>query len=382
MSSVANRGVNRWLLRAHIGNTPTGQPIHKSKTITTHSKKHAEMLARQWELELRATGYVGAGQAPTLDVVADLWLTRIDLDGELEEWTRYGYRKVYDRDIRPALGGRRIATITVKDIDSFYRTLADRATSAPRYAHVVLRAIYKEAIRLGVVASSPLGLVSLPKRRRTHKEWPSMTDVGKVIEAAYRADPWRARFVVVAIGTGARRGELAAMRWSDVDGDVWMIDEAIAAVPGKTMHVKDPKTHQRRPVPLHPDVTQAVKDQLLWLEDRAYRYNVSLCRDPFLWSGRDDGSVPFKPDWLSHVFRLAAREAGVSATLHDCRHTFASWHAGNDTPLTDVQAMLGHGSLATTSIYLHGDTVRQRKAIDRMRLPIRRALGAAPEDRP
>jgi integrase len=118
------------------------------------------------------------------------------------------------------------------------------------------------------------------------------------------------------------------------------------------------------------------------LEGRAYRYNVTLCRDPFLWSGIDDGSAPFKPDWLSHIVRLAANDAGVSATLHDLRHAFASWHVGNETPITDVQAMLGHGSLATTSIYLHGDTGRQRKAIDRMQLPVRKALGAAPEDRP
>lgn len=370
MASVVHKGTNRWQLRAHIGNTPTGQPIHKSKTVTVHSKKHAEMLATQWELELRSTGYVGVGNAPTIDDVAARWLDRIDADAELEEWTRYGYRKTYTRDIAPRIGGRRIAAVTVRELDDFYRDLATVAPSAPRYAHVVLRAIWKEAVRLGVVSSSPLGLVSLPKRRVAPKDWPTMGDVGRVIEAAWAKEPWRGRFVIVAVGTGARRGELTSMRWSDVASGTWLIDKAVAAVPGHRMRVKDPKTHQRRPVPLHPDVARSLSEQREWLEVRASDAGVRLVDDPYLWCGLADGSAPFKPDWLSHVVRIAAKEAGVSATLHDMRHAFASVLVNSGEAITNVQRLLGHQSSVTTlSVYAHGDTRQQQQAIARLRLP-------------
>lgn len=56
---------------------------------------------------------------------------------------------------------------------------------------------------------------------------------------------------------------------------------------------------------------------------------------------------------ISHWFTYDARNAGLQASAHMLRHTFATMLLMNNTPITVVQRLLGHSKIETTMVYAH-----------------------------
>lgn len=106
---------------------------------------------------------------------------------------------------------------------------------------------------------------------------------------------------------------------------------------------------------LYPDY-QHERWRLLGESDGRQYVFVNLYRPP-LGEG-------LRPDTVDELFERLSREAGVKATPHTCRHTFATRliRAGVDRDV--VQALLGHVSPASTAVYTHADWSDLRAAVD------------------
>lgn len=110
-------------------------------------------------------------------------------------------------------------------------------------------------MRWGWIPTNPAASASPPKIRRQEINPPAIGDTRKLFATADEHDPALGALVRVLTATGARRGEVCGLRWSDIDrgSRTMSIQRSVASVAGGTV-VKDTKTHAatgRRP--LHPE---------------------------------------------------------------------------------------------------------------------------------
>jgi integrase len=159
--------------------------------------------------------------------------------------------------------------------------------------------------------------------------------------------------VLLAWRTGARRGEIAALKVGDVDFDGRTIRIHENYVYGKTT---TPKGKDERHVPLNKSVAVAL--------DKLLRERGDPPDDEFLFLG-DDGKQ-IRPDVIYNRFKATAKKAGVpKRRLHDLRHTYISHLAERGVSPWKIQAWAGHASITTTQLYVewfgpkeeHADTV-------------------------
>ena len=153
--------------------------------------------------------------------------------------------------------------------------------------------------------------------------------------------------------TGIRRGELLALRWSDIDlkASKLTINQAIERIKGK-FHFKAPKTRtSRRTINLPSITVEALREHCRGhLEERL---KLGFGRNPHvLVCSRPDGQ-PLDPDSLSKSFRRLVAAAGVTPiTFHGLRHTHISHLLIDGTHVKIVSERAGHANVTTTlSVY-------------------------------
>lgn len=149
-------------------------------------------------------------------------------------------------------------------------------------------------------------------------------EVEKLLEAC-PSFGWK---LVVLLGAdaGLRRGEIANLRWNDVE------------FKHNQLYVAPDKTENYRYVPMTPELREALEKAK------------NGARNEFVVNvGKNRTSKYF----LTAFYRKIAKKAGVQSFLHKLRHTFASQLVQNGVDLYTVSKLLGHSSIKMTEIYAH-----------------------------
>lgn len=337
----------------------------ESKRIRKHFESLAE--AKAWRQDANGQLRRGEMKAPsraTLAVFAEEWLQAASAGAVLARGgKRYkpstirGYRRGLDKRVLPALGHRRLSTITRNEVQALAEQLRSEEMSASTINNTIdpLRSIFRRAIRQGIVSVNPTTDLDLEKPRGRRERIASPREAASLLAAlpASERAVWATAFYA-----GLRRGELRSLRWSDVDlgRSEIRVERSWDAVEG----VIDPKSEtSARTVPL-----------LAILRDYLDQHKLATERDgEDLVFGRT-GADPFVPS----TTRNRAIEAWEAAepvlapiTLHECRHTFASTLI--DSGITNAKAIqdaMGHSSIQVTfDLYGHllpgsRDEVRER----------------------
>jgi integrase len=191
---------------------------------------------------------------------------------------------------------------------------------------------------------------------RTEPRTLTAREAGQRIATA-RGDRLEALYTL-ALHTGARQGELLALRWADVDfaGGYLTIRGTLQRVPGRGFEIREPKTRRSiRRIALPPTVVEALRAHGARQDDeRAARGSA--------WDGAlalvftNEVGRPIEPqNLIRRSFRPLLRRGGLPAVrFHDLRHTAASiLLAHGEGPLVVAQR-LGHASVTTTmGVYGH-----------------------------
>ncbi len=226
-----------------------------------------------------------------------------------------------------------------------------------------LRRAFNDAVRWGLVNANPVSAAKVPRSEgRTLTVWTPEQSVAFL--ESVRGDRLFTLWLV-ALHTGMRRGELAGLRWRDVDlvsGKVSIVVQR--TTDGFRVVTVEPKAGSRRVVQLAGDVTAEVC---------AHRDRQAVERDALgLGAAGPDGVVfadkfgePYHPQQLRVLFGRASERAGLPAIrLHDLRHTMATTALTAGIHPKVVQERLGHTTVAMTlDTYSHvTDTIQSAAA--------------------
>ncbi|MEV8515918.1 site-specific integrase [Dactylosporangium sp. NPDC051484] len=164
-----------------------------------------------------------------IDTLADLWLDQMAAEEQVVPQTLNTYESSLRSKIRPALGGLRLREATVGRLDRFLRDIAKDHPAAAKTAKVVLGQMFALAVRRGAISTNPIrdtGRLRTSKRKVTALTDEDLHAVRAAIQQWQEPIPGKsgprhtsdlADIVDLMLATGARIGEVLALRWGDLD---------------------------------------------------------------------------------------------------------------------------------------------------------------------
>ena len=357
---VEQRGDKRWRVRVFVGREG-GHTRWVSRTITG-TKRQAQVALATLVTEVE-TGQVAKSHAGSVADLLDRWLDDIALTRTA--YTMREHRRSVERDIKPAIGAVPLDRLRGRELDQFYRELLRRGLSpaSVRRHHSILHAALDRAVKWGMVASNPANRATPPGTTRSTACCPSIRDVQRLISSAEALDAVLAAAIALGAVTGARRGELCALRWSDVD---WVkrrlrLDRSLTVL-DRAPQEGPTKTHSRRDISI--DDTLAAFLSRRQAEQRAYADKVGtvLVDDPYLLSRSSDGAAPCLPDGLTAGYARLAKALGIPGHFHELRHFAATVAIGSGADVQTVSGRLGHADPSVTlRVYAHAVEARNRE---------------------
>jgi len=264
------------------------------------------------------------------------------------------------------LGDPPICDLRLRHIDAAYASMRTAGVSAGtvRRRHGVLHAALAYAVRWEIIAANPATGAEVGESDvRGRKDLPDMAAVSNAVQ---RLKHPRLRIAaVLALATGARRGELVGLRWRDVDVDAVTFSGSVAVGPDGLAR-RGLKAGHAKVVAIDP-VT--VADLRRWRKASrvaALQMGHRMVKtDPVLCSPSDP-SAPWHPERITRIWCHARDGIGLPGLRwHDLRHLHATHLLAAGQNPVDVAARLGHASTRMTmDVYAHAIPARDRDAAD------------------
>jgi integrase len=348
-----------WEVRAYAGVDPaTGRDQYVSRTLRGGRREAEKLLA---QLVSRADR---DGPTPR-HTLGELLMSHID---HLEQRGRAartieGYRSIAARIADDRIGHQQVTKIGVKSIDDYYVRLGRRGLSpatVQRY-HALMRAAFRQAMAWGWVTRNPVQLATPPATTRVGRKIPRAEVVAAVVaEGLSSRNPVNGLALRLLAATGARRGEVCGLRWSDVDLDrrVIRIRTAFAQLADGTLVEKEPKGHQQREVSIDATTAQLLRDHRVEQSCQIEALGSLPSAECFVLADIIEdhtGMTPMPPNRLTQAFsRIRDRTPGArDVRLHDLRHWFASTQLDAGEPLPAVAARIGDHVETLAKVYAH-----------------------------
>jgi integrase len=283
--------------------------------------------------------------------------------------TRLSYRQIIRDHLGRELGHLALTRITPLHVQAMYAMLAEQSKSAKTIGNVhgVLHKALEQAVKWNLVQRNVAAAVEVPRSPRPAMKTLTPEEARAVLRAAEGDELealWR-----LAISNGLHEGELAALRWPQVDLErgVVQVIGTLVQVPGVAPVVGEPKTAAgRRSVQVGATTLTAMRAH------RTRRIKESLAAgqeyDLHGYVFERGAGVPHNMRTIWRRWRRLNLKAGVPLVrFHDLRHTSASLMLERGVHPKVVQEMLGHRDISTTlNTYSHVLPTLHRQAADAM----------------
>lgn len=252
--------------------------------------------------------------------------------------------------IIPTIGTIPLGNLNVGDINRMLLAMraAGKAEATRRNAYTTLRKALDDAVTNGLLAANPAHRIRQPGVTRHEARFLTTPEVRRLLEASKnRRYDVILRFI---LGTGLRRGEALALRWSDVD-----LENADAKLRGSLVRrgqqliVSGVKTKSsRRTIALSTAMSALLARQKATQAAERLRAG-NLWQDKGFVFATATGA-PVEPQNVLRTVREAAVDAGLGGvTVHSLRHTYATAALLNGVALKVVSQNLGHASIQITA---------------------------------
>ena len=347
-----------------------------SRNVRADGKTEANKLLAQFVTEVLDRGD-GVTPTRTVAVLLEEFIAHQRSRGRSPK-TVYEAQRAIERIINPALGSVKLQSLRTRQIDNLYRRLIEegRSPGSIRRYHAVLSAALNQGIRWQWIGTNPAALATLPAERRQEIDAITVEDAGRLIRAAEEANPRFAMLLKLGVLTGARRGELCALRWRDIDLENGVIRIRAALYrAGEERGEKTTKSGRVTEVPLDEYGVALLSS---WAAEHPSE------DDCFVVSSTPDGLAPVNPDSLSSFTHRIAKRAGIKmAGRNPLRHLAGTELIAAGMDPRSVADYLGHADPSITlRRYAHARLERRRSGAVLLSSVLRQATEPTPTSDP
>jgi integrase len=362
-----------------VGKGVPGEPTPKEKA------KQIETAKRQ-ELALAAVGIEPPApvepepEKPTLSAWAAHWLLTY-AKVHCKFATHRLYSQCFEDHLEPRLGKSRLDEISRADIRGLIAAKIDEGLSKGTVRNIMapLRGMLTHAVEEGLIPSNPaskLGRFSkeTSAKANSKKIVPyTASEVQALLSAAQSKSAQLYAFLLTAILTGMRLGELLGLQWGELD------------LHNKCIHVKravsrrrieTPKNHLQRRIDLADELARVLEELHKGRKEEWFAKGKSVPEWVFC---NEEGTFVNEFNLRTRKFYPLLKKAGLrKVRIHDLRHSYASLMLEQGESLAYIRDQMGHHSIqVTVDLYGHLVPGGNRAAVDRLGAHILPAAVAA-----
>ncbi len=291
------------------------------------------------------------------------------MENILSPSTMQFYKRNINDCIIPFFGNIKLKEISVPMVQKYITELCNKTpmtrgivgtgkispATVRRYL-TVFQSIMKQAFKQGYIEENPAKTerLTMPKQLQPKIEIFSKSEV-ELLLAYLDKEPLQYKVLIyLAIFTGARRGELVALKFSDIDfvRKKMTIERAAIKIKGEKTIIKPPKDNEVRTISLNPYCIDIIEK--LQKEKEQIKKDIGT-----QWKGKEwlftqwNGEI-MNPTTPTAWFNDYLKKIGIKhRKFHSLRHTSATLLLYGGVNIKQVQARLGHSDIETTNKYLH-----------------------------
>ncbi len=285
----------------------------------------------------------------------DKWL-KVYIEPLKKPATYAQYNDLWKKHIKPKIGNNLIKKVSSIDIQEIISEMNKKGLSTWTMKHTrkVLNIAFEQALKDKIVSENPVKDIQIPNKQAKPRKTLTIKELKSIFDALKETRwNWCFRFMLV---TGLRRGEILALRHSDIDykNRRIIIDESN----GK-YGIGDTKSSNIHYVPLSDEAIFFLKQQkeMLLSKLNPSLFNTDLKRLDLIFPS-ENGTM-MKADSLNSVLDRISSKTGIHVTPHMFRHTFVYMSKGRMS-LTELQEALGHDE-STTTLDIYGTMLSDTK---------------------
>ena len=269
------------------------------------------------------------------------------------------YTSICYKIIIPLLGHIKLVDLKPAHVQQFIKYLQDNGKLSPstiRRKLAVLQSVLHQAVKLGLIQINPADAerLTMPKVITPKVEIFTKQEAVEMLSCLEEESLQYRVIIYLAIMSGAREGELTALKFSDVDfiNNKITIERAAYKLKGKPIATKPPKDNDVRTVKIDKYTTDLIRQLKAEKEQERLRLGTAWEGDEWIfttWNG-----TIMHPATPSHWFRAFLKRHGLKhRKFHALRHTSATLQLLGGVNIKQVSGRLGHADLRVTNQYLH-----------------------------
>ena len=362
MATIRKRG-NSYQIRVFCGSDIYGKKIIHSMTW----KPDEKMTQRQIEKELNKIAVqfeekVKKGITTKIDnkiKVAEFCDIYLDMQQKtLPPTSYYYYNSVMKNYIKPALGHIKLIDVTPLHMQKFINALSEKnisSTSIKTY-YTVVQSLFGFAYKMNFLEYNPSATTKLnfPKAAPAHTDILEEKSMKKLLECLENEPIMWKTLIHLALSTGCRRGELAALQWDDSSWEKHQINicKSLYYVKGEK-NIKLPKSStSNRTIAVPSYIIEMLKQY----RTKQLELKLSCGQE---WNKHNMIFTDKKGDYIlvnaiSKWFtNFLKRNHLPHIKFHALRHTSATVLLASGTNIKTVSSRLGHSNLTITNRYVH-----------------------------
>lgn len=333
------------------------------------TKKEANIALTEALSLYNNTKQVQSNSNFTVGEYIDYWFENVALSSYKHN-TLDLYKRQIKLHIKPHLGFIKLSELNPMILQKFFtdkqKTLSTSSINAMRN---VLNGTLKLALKQNIILINPMKQIEIKSKKKQKNKASYTTE--EEIELILN-DIKDTRYYIpflIALHTGARRGEVLGLTWSDIDfeGKTISFNKSLLALDGMPLQLSTPKTDSSHRCILM--TNKLIEELINWKEiqnkNKLYYGKHYYSEHDFVCTN-EDGS-PINPKRLSTQVNRMSKRLNINFTFHDLRHTHATRLILSDVSIKVIQERLGHSDIVTTlNVYSHVTPQLEQDSINKL----------------